>query len=231
MEPLPQGTFMDTVEFVTRANLGMKLLVAIVAGGAIGFERQLSGKPAGLRTNILICVGSALLMDISIRIGGVWGGAMVGDPARLAAQVVTGIGFLGAGTIMQGSGVITGLTTAATIWTVAAIGLAVGAGYVFDALLATLMVMLVLAGLGGIEHKLLRAQRVASVTIRTRPEVTLEWLQAQLAMEGLRVLESRVFDHARDRVFELRLRGPSRQFDIAKAELATHARVSNVFFD
>ncbi|MEA3247888.1 MAG: MgtC/SapB family protein [Gemmatimonadota bacterium] len=231
MPPMPQGAFMDTIESVMRADLGLKLLVAVLAGGAIGFERQIAGKPAGLRTNILICVGSTLLMDLSIHVGGVWGNGMVGDPARLAAQVVTGIGFIGAGTIMQGGGTITGLTSAATIWVVAAIGLAAGAGFVFEALAATLTVMIVLAGLGRIEHGLLRASRTMSVTIRTKPDTTEEWVREQLALEGLRVLEVRVFSHPRDRVFEMRLRGPARQFDIAKLELAEHAEISNVFFD
>jgi putative Mg2+ transporter-C (MgtC) family protein len=231
MPALPQGTFMDTIESVMRADLGLKLIVAVLAGGAIGFERQIAGKPAGLRTNILICVGSALLMDLSIHVGGVWGTGMVGDPARLAAQVVTGIGFIGAGTIMQGGGTITGLTSAATIWVVAAIGLAAGAGFVFEALGATLTVMVVLAGLGRIEHRLLRASRTMSVTIRTKPGTTEEWIREQLAAEGLRVLEARVYDHPRDRVFEMRLRGPARQFDVAKVELAEQANISNVFFD
>jgi putative Mg2+ transporter-C (MgtC) family protein len=86
----------------------------VLLGGAIGMERELSGKAAGLRTNILICVGSALLMDLSINLPGALG--RNGDPARLAAQVVTGIGFLGAGTIMQARGTVIGLTTAATLW-------------------------------------------------------------------------------------------------------------------
>ena len=112
---------------VLRLDLLIKLSLAVLLGGIIGFERELSGKPAGLRTNILICLGAALLMDISTRIGLV-DGHRIGDPARIAAQVVSGVGFLGAGTIMQGSGVVTGLTSAATIWVVAAIGLTVGGG-------------------------------------------------------------------------------------------------------
>src|SRR5882672_12781894 len=98
-----------------------KLVLAIVCGGAIGFERELSRKAAGLRTNVLICMGSALFMIVSRHIGG---GAPYTDPARLVAQVVTGIGFLGAGVILQARGSVTGLTTAATIFVVAAVGIA-----------------------------------------------------------------------------------------------------------
>lgn len=134
-----------------RLDLGAKLLIAILAGGAVGLERELRRKPAGLRTNILICLGSALLMDLSMRIAGPSGG----DPGRIAAQVVTGIGFLGAGTILHTRGTISGLTSAATIWVVAAIGLTVGAGFLFEALAATITVMIVLEGLGYIERRFL----------------------------------------------------------------------------
>ena len=91
-----------------RLDLLLKLGLAVILGGAIGLEREIKGKPAGLRTNILICVGSALLTDVSMRIGLVDGGPRIGDPARLAAQIVSGIGFIGAGTIMQGGGMVTG---------------------------------------------------------------------------------------------------------------------------
>src|SRR5689334_14181267 len=124
-----------------------KLVLAVVFGGAIGLERELKAKPAGLRTNILICVGATLLTDVSITIS-VVGGVRLGDPARLAAQIVSGVGFLGAGTIMQGSGMVTGLTSAATIWVVAAIGIAIGSGNYIGATGATALVAVVLAWLG-----------------------------------------------------------------------------------
>ena len=94
---------MMEVARVLRLDLLIKLSLAVLLGGIIGFERELAGKPAGLRTNILICLGAALLMDISTRIGLV-DGHRIGDPARIAAQVVSGVGFIGAGTIMQGAG-------------------------------------------------------------------------------------------------------------------------------
>lgn len=227
---LLQG-FLDAVESAIRVDLGFRIGVAVLAGGAIGLERQIAGKPAGLRTNILICVGSALLMDLSINVGRVWGGAMVGDPSRMAAQVITGIGFLGAGTIMQSGGTISGLTSAATIWVVAAIGLAAGGGFIFEALAATLTVMLVLAGLGRVEHRLLRASRTMSATIRVKPNTSEEWLRTELGVLGVRILACRFFDHPRDRVFEMRLRGPARQFDILKQELVESPQVLNMFFD
>lgn len=141
----------DLIVEVFRLDLAAKLFGAVLIGGGIGLEREYKGKPAGLRTNILICVGSALLMDLSISMAERHGG----DPGRIAAQVVTGIGFLGAGTILHTRGMITGLTSAATIWVVAAIGLTIGAGYFIEALGATLTVMLVLIGLGWVERRYL----------------------------------------------------------------------------
>ena len=214
-----------------RLDLVSKLILAVLMGGAIGLERQMAGKASGLRTNILICLGSALIMDLSMNLGMSFGEIRVGDPGRIAAQVVTGIGFIGAGTIMQSRGAITGLTSAATIWMVAAIGLTVGAGFYVEALGATALVMIVLAGLGRLEYKLLRVRRTHNCTIRTKPGTTLDWLKTALFSDGLRVVKAELFDHDDDRVFELVLTGPARQFDIARAELLDRAEVLNVMLD
>ncbi len=123
-----------------------KLLLAALLGSLIGIEREYKGKTAGIKTNMLITVGSCLIMIISREVGG---GAW--DPARIAAQVVSGIGFLGAGTIIQSRHFIKGLTTAATLWLLAGVGLAVGADYAVVATGATLLVLLVLILMGPIE--------------------------------------------------------------------------------
>ena len=124
--------------------------VAVVCGGLIGIERELKSKPAGFRTNILICLGSCIYMTIGLLVGrdGV-------DPTRIAAQVVTGIGFLGAGCIIQSGGHVRGLTTAATIWVVAAIGIVTGAGYPVLAFIASIIVITTLAVLHRLEERLL----------------------------------------------------------------------------
>ncbi|MBN2347106.1 MAG: MgtC/SapB family protein [Candidatus Aminicenantes bacterium] len=119
----------------------LKILLAAMLGGFIGLERELSHKEAGLRTNILIAVGSTLLTVLSFKIAAL---AKTADPARLAAQIVSGIGFLGAGAIIQARFAVHGLTTAATIWTVAAIGIAVGSGFYLLAFLVALLVVIVL---------------------------------------------------------------------------------------
>src|SRR5215510_15716424 len=120
--------YWPTIEIV------IKLLMAMACGGAIGFEREISRKAAGLRTNVLICMGAALYMIISRHISG---GAPYTDPARLVAQVVAGIGFLGAGVILQSRGSITGLTTAATIFVVGAVGISIGEGMFVLAIFST----------------------------------------------------------------------------------------------
>jgi putative Mg2+ transporter-C (MgtC) family protein len=215
---------------ILRADLLLKLLLAVVLGGIIGFEREIAGKPAGLRTNILICIGAALLMDVSTRIGLV-DGVRVGDPARIAAQIVSGVGFLGAGTIMQSQGMVTGLTSAATIWVVAAIGMTVGAGFYIEGIGAGLLVTFVLAGLGGLEHWVRRARRVVSATIRTRVGTDEAMIATTLRTHGIRIEGRHVFDHEQDRTFEMKLSGPSRQFDIATAALMGREDVFGVHLD
>jgi putative Mg2+ transporter-C (MgtC) family protein len=117
----------------------ISVLMAFVCGAIVGFEREKGHKPAGLRTQILICVGSAIFTVVSMSpsLGG-------REPARIAAQIVTGVGFLGAGSILRDHKQITGLTTAATIWTVSAIGIVVGAGFALAGLLLSLGVLFIL---------------------------------------------------------------------------------------
>lgn len=214
-----------------RLDLLLKLALAVILGGVIGLEREIAGKPAGLRTNILICIGAALLTDVSITLPAMRPiGSTTGDPARLAAQIVSGIGFIGAGTIMQARGTVTGLTSAATIWVVAAIGIAIGAGQYIEATGAGLLVALVLAGLGTLEHKLRRARRVLGCTIRTRTGYPWEELEGALGASGIKMLEKHVFDHTEDRVFELKLAGPARQFDVVAEKLMSIEGILGVNF-
>ncbi|MBM4054897.1 MAG: MgtC/SapB family protein [Planctomycetes bacterium] len=126
-----------------------KLLLAAVLGGIIGWERERRGRPAGLRTHILVCVGVTLMMLVSESIFDKYkiyttDSVLRVDPARIAAQVVTGIGFIGAGTIMRFKASVRGLTTAASLWVVAGIGLAIGSGCFIPALLTTMIVLFTL---------------------------------------------------------------------------------------
>ncbi len=140
-----------------RLDLLLHLVLAVILGGAIGLERELQQKAAGLRTNILICAGAALFTELSLAMT-----AEYGDPSRIAAQIVTGVGFLGAGAIIQGRGTVTGLTTAATMWLVAAIGMAVGFGALLEATGTTLLVVLVLVALRPLERWIEKRNRPPS---------------------------------------------------------------------
>ena len=215
---------------ILRLDLLIKLLLAVLLGGIIGFERELAGKPAGLRTNILICIGATLLMDISIRIGMV-DGHRVGDPGRIAAQIVSGVGFLGAGTIMQSQGMVTGLTSAATIWVVAAIGMTLGGGFFIEGVGAGLLVTFVLRGLSGLEHWVRRARRVVSATVRARVGTPEADLATALRAHGILIEQQRIFDHDQDRTFELKLSGPARQFEVATAALLSRDYIYSMHVD
>ncbi len=131
----------------------LSIILATFLGAAIGLERELHGKAAGLRTNLLICLGAAVFTIISRKMGI---GTAEGSVTRIAAQIVTGVGFLGAGAIIQDRGGVHGLTTAATIWLVASIGMACGAQLYQLAVIAALIAIIVLIGLGKLAKPLER---------------------------------------------------------------------------
>ncbi len=138
-----------------------KLFIAAILGGIIGWERHKRGRPAGLRTHLLVCIGVTLMMLVSEHIFLKYQGyghdsVLRIDPARIAAQVVTGIGFLGAGTIMRSRASIRGLTTAASLWVVAGIGLAVGSGFILPAIFTTVIAMAILTLNSLVEKKMKR---------------------------------------------------------------------------
>jgi putative Mg2+ transporter-C (MgtC) family protein len=144
-------------------EIGLRLLLAILAGGAIGYEREFKNRPAGFRTHILVCVGAAVIsmiqvttIDQTIQIiqqNPQMAQALKADIGRLGAQVITGIGFLGAGTIITEKRSVKGLTTAASIWVVACIGLAIGLGYYSLSILSVISVFITLVGLKGFQVK------------------------------------------------------------------------------
>ena len=131
----------------------IRLAVSILIGGLIGLERELEHKPAGLRTIILVCLGSTIFMLIGFELG-----LVSSELGRIVAGVVTGIGFLGAGAIIRARGEVYGLTTAATIWLASGLGLAVGAGYYILATIACVSVLVVLRILGIVEKLLVRSK-------------------------------------------------------------------------
>lgn len=133
----------------------LRLFIGFLLGATIGAERQARRREAGLRTFTLICLGSTMSMLVSIWIPQTYPNFLNGDPGRIAAQVLTGIGFLGAGAIIQGKGGVHGLTTAAGVWVVAVIGLAVGAGMFLPAIILTILTVVVLNAIEQLEKRTL----------------------------------------------------------------------------
>lgn len=139
---------------ITTGQALFRLCLSMVLGAVVGYERKRKGQPAGLRTFSLIAMGATLAMLVSIYVCQEYVGLKNGDPGRIAAQVITGIGFLGAGAIIQAKGSVRGLTTAAGIWMSSIIGLAVGVGLYVLSICATLLILFILVQLENIEHRL-----------------------------------------------------------------------------
>ena len=158
------GYAIDIFEPITDpAGVVFRLVLALVAGALVGLERESHAKPAGLRTYIIICLGACLLMLLSIYIPQAIG---TGDPGRIAAQVVTGIGFLGAGAIIRFGFNVKGMTSAASIWTMAAVGMAIGAGFYVGAVVSVLILLIALRLLNSVEEKLLGWTLFKKVAVR-----------------------------------------------------------------
>jgi len=156
----------------------IRLVVAAILGGIIGLERQLRHKPAGLRTNLFICFGSAMFTVLSDQLAGSLGG----DHTRVAAQIIPGIGFIGAGSILHSRGSVVGLTTAATLFVVASVGMAAGGGLYITAIFATGVILIALALLGRLER------RFAMKSVLMTYEVTGANAESVL-IEGNRILD------------------------------------------
>ncbi|MEE8359318.1 MAG: MgtC/SapB family protein [Candidatus Omnitrophota bacterium] len=141
---------------MTDQDIIISILLAVFIGGIIGFERETHKRAAGLRTHILVCIGSTLITLTSIFMAEKYSGTFQNtDPSRIAAGIVTGIGFLGAGTIIRGRTSIQGLTTAASLWGVAGIGMALGCGFYKAAIFAAVVMFLTLLVLGTFKRKVL----------------------------------------------------------------------------
>ena len=193
-------------------DMVVKLLVAILLGSLIGLERETHGRPAGLRTHVLVCMGSTLFTIASYVIAGPQRAVgPINDPGRIAAQIVTGIGFLGAGTIIHQGSVVRGLTTAASIWAVAAIGLAIGIGgsMMYLAIIASVLVFGTLYLMGRMDKFLLATHDERRVTITTdrSPEILCDILHIiGQSNAKLRSIDTRDSDEGDAQVVQVRLR-------------------------
>ncbi|WP_373230723.1 MgtC/SapB family protein [Cohnella sp.] len=175
---------------ISLMELTLRLLLALALGGLIGLERELGGHSAGFRTHILVCLGSAVIILLSM-----YGFSDFAaepnvrlDPARLAAQVISGVGFLGAGTIMRTGFGVSGLTTAASLWVSAAIGLAAGAGFYYGALIATFLVVMSLFVLNKFEKLFSRTKKVRELLLKMEKSSSgLNYVLAHLSESGLQI--------------------------------------------
>lgn len=169
---MQQMTAMLTSTEVTTLNATFRLVLSLLLGSIVGLERKRKGQMAGLRTFALISMGATLAMLLSIYVPQEYLGLKNGDPGRIAAQVITGIGFLGAGAIIQMKGSVRGLTTAAGIWMSATIGMAVGVGMYAVAVVATMLVLFILMQLERIEHRIHVGSDSRTVRLKLRGIVT-----------------------------------------------------------
>ncbi|NQX60143.1 MgtC/SapB family protein [Paenibacillus qinlingensis] len=188
-------TAISSVWHISHLDLLIRMLIATLLGGLIGLEREWSNHAAGFRTHILVCLGSTTIMLLSI-----YGFSefvnesnVRADPARLAAQVISGIGFLGAGAILRNGSVVSGLTTAASVWVVAAVGLCVGAGFFFVAVLCTFLALVSLLLLNKWEKYLLRNRRVHEITVKVldHPGV-LGKIASALGDQGIQIMKMKM---------------------------------------
>jgi putative Mg2+ transporter-C (MgtC) family protein len=175
---------------ISLTEMSLRLLLALALGGLIGLERELGGHSAGFRTHILVCLGSAIIVLLSM-----YGFSDFAaepnvrlDPARLAAQVISGIGFLGAGTIMRNGFGVTGLTTAASLWVSAAIGLSAGAGFYYGAVIGTFLVVMSLFVLNKVEKLFSRTKKVRELLIKMEKNSSgLNYVLEHLNKSGLQI--------------------------------------------
>jgi len=182
---------------MTDGEIVLRLVLAAVFGGIVGVQRELRHKTAGFRTNILICLGAALLTVVSIKITQDFT-RTVADPGRIAAQIVTGIGFLGAGAIIQSRGSVIGLTTAATIWVTAAIGMAIGCGYYLAGGVVVLVTVIILQALVPFELSLRKKRISAHYYVKYARNAEMDALIKRLYEEAFVKIDDIRFDVADD---------------------------------
>lgn len=165
-----------------------RLSAAAAFGGVIGFERDVHGRSAGLRTHLLVCVGSALFMLLSLTVANLLEGASIRvDPGRIASQIVTGIGFLGAGVVIKQGASVRGLTTAACLWVTAALGMAVGGGMYVVSAFVTMLTILTLVGLNVLERAF-RHDTYRHLTIHTQMDTDVTRIVDAVRAVGVTVL-------------------------------------------
>nr|WP_278000924.1 MgtC/SapB family protein [Clostridium botulinum] len=193
------------MNILDRKQVIFRIFLSIVVGGAIGFERERKNRPAGFRTHILVCIGSCIAVMIQlyiiqymkemIRIDGEFRYLLSADISRMASQVITGVGFLGAGTIIRDKGSVKGLTTAASIWVVACIGISVGLGFYFLSLVGFLGLIVSLIVFENIESSVIDKNKEYNIIIEYLPKNNImEYIIGELLKNQITIKSIRVFD-------------------------------------
>ncbi|MBN2261472.1 MAG: MgtC/SapB family protein [Prolixibacteraceae bacterium] len=184
----------------------IRLLGAFIAGAIIGLEREAQRQPAGLKTHILIAVGSNLIMLLSIFMAQKYTTFGNTDPSRIAAQVVSGIGFIGAGAILRMGINVRGLTTAASIWAIAAIGLTIGAGMYIVAAIAVLIILFVLIIVEQLERRFFTPLSLKMLTVKTSKSTSDKTINQLLHQKHLRIIDvNNSFHHKKKFVFTYKI--------------------------
>ncbi len=179
--------FMNYLEEFNTVSVAVRLVLATLMGGIIGMERGATKHAAGLRTFMLVCLGAALAQIIDMRCVMLYG---MGDPLRMAQGVINGIGFLGVGTIIiTGRSHIKGLTTAATLWTTAVLGISIGSGYLYSSIITFALIMIVIKAMAGISRKQMQHNRQMQVKLEVAGGDGAKGVFRYLREQGYRVTE------------------------------------------
>jgi putative Mg2+ transporter-C (MgtC) family protein len=198
---------------LSEMDMLLRLLLAAVLGAAIGWQRERHAQPAGLRTHTILVVGSALAMMLSINLA-LQFPPLVNDPARLAAQVISGIGFLGAGAILREGFTVKGLTTATSMWTMAIVGLAVGDGYFITSVAVTVLLLVVLSILYWFERRYIHAAVTVFITLKAEDRVGLiDEVKRVLTQKSRRIDAMSVRRNLEDRIISIEVTMESHESD------------------
>lgn len=207
------------IDFEFNYELAFRLALSFLIGAIIGFEREYRGKAAGLRTMIMICLGSTIFTEISLSVGG-------SSPDRIASNIITGVGFLGAGVIFKDGLTINGITTATTIWICAALGMAVGTGEYFVALTGSIAVIIVLTAFEFVKDFISKWHLVRNYRISCdRNNIIDNVIEAEMKRLGLGFHKHRDIRDRDERHFSYAVTGKEKVFEQLDAFLCNHKEV------
>jgi putative Mg2+ transporter-C (MgtC) family protein len=208
------------MDFNVDLEIGLRLLLSFLIGSAIGIEREYRSKAAGLRTMIVICLGSTIFTEISMSVGG-------SSPDRIASNIITGIGFLGAGVIFKDGLTISGITTATTIWIAAALGMAVGAGEYFIATVGSVVVLIVLTLFEPLKEWIIRTHQARTYKMKFTDQSFSPMLDAEIKRLKLVCRKERDMKDQDDTVIVYEIAGSEKRLDELNVFLKNDQRVKS----